>query len=629
MSLLELEGALGRTDAVMEPRVERTLREYVAAGGRPESAVQLLKEGYRGAWIAARGDSRGLGHAPFALFPRCVTLAVPYAGYAQMTLLVCGWLEETAEAAPPAAGGAQGAGPASSRDEYAFAEAVLRDRFDPAAVDEATKAQMGQAMPWFTALMETPRGRSLLYALAEQHRTCSTLGLAISLAWQKGYEDEVAGLGPAVASSFDIFHGVLRRQLDRILSAGEGAARDSAVAELRRLCASSPATYLFTQMLLASAAGGAGGAPLRRVAQELEAGLPGAATQQSDLLRRMVPLLARSAADTAAVAAAGRLVAAAQTPPLTAMLDAEAAALWRVYAPSAEAAEREAASAMDVDADGGSVPPAEAAPPAQAGPGLEALRVPAVVQALLREAFAAVARGGSGGASAESSASVRLLALACSAPDERAATRAALASAARMVAAAAQGATPDGDALSVIVATPVAAAGLAAAVARDLGDAEFYRRVHAPTALVSYIGMLSACAAQAGTHAHIADGLAAAMRTLGRAAMERSEQLLQLVPVLLRAGCVAPLLAMGERWVAGDFEPSLVRTFVALVLSVAAPPYSPQFAAAVLRLCDASGVGRGASPAADEFAAEVARAHARYQPPLGDAERRALDALLR
>ena len=557
-----------------------------------------------------------------------MTPASARAGYAQMTLLVCGWLEETAEAAPPAAGGAQGAGPAPSRDEYAFAEAVLRDRFDPAAVDEATKAQMGQAMPWFTALMETPRGRSLLYALAEQHRTCSTLGLAISLAWQKGYEDEVAGLGPAVASSFDIFHGVLRRQLDRILSAGEGAARDAGVAELRRLCASSPATYLFTQMLLASAAGGAGGAPLRRVAQELEAGLPGAAAQQSDLLRRMVPLLARSAADTAAVAAAGRLVVAAQTPPLTAMLDAEAAALWRVYAPSAEAAEREAASAMEVDADG-AVPPAEAAPPAQAGPGLEALRVPAVVQALLREAFAAVARGGSGGASAESSASVRLLALACSAPDERAATRAALASAARMAAAAAQGTAPDGDALAAVVATPVAAAGLAAAVSRDLGDAEFYRRVHAPTALVAYIGMLSAAAAQAGTHAHIVDGLAAAMRTLGRAAMERSEQLLQLVPVLLRAGCVAPLLAMGERWVAGDFEPSLVRTFVALVLSVAAPPYSPTFAAAVLRLCSASGVWRGASPRVDEFAAEVGRAHARYEPPLGEAERRALDMLLR
>ena len=64
-SLLELEAALGRTDAVMEPRVERTLREYVAAGGRPAAAVQLLSEGYRGALrlSSARRDRRGLGRA--------------------------------------------------------------------------------------------------------------------------------------------------------------------------------------------------------------------------------------------------------------------------------------------------------------------------------------------------------------------------------------------------------------------------------------------------------------------------------------------------------------------------------------------------------------------------------------
>ena len=61
-SLLELEAALGRTDAVMEPRVERTLREYVAAGGRPAAAVQLLSEGYRGACLRATRP-RGLGRS--------------------------------------------------------------------------------------------------------------------------------------------------------------------------------------------------------------------------------------------------------------------------------------------------------------------------------------------------------------------------------------------------------------------------------------------------------------------------------------------------------------------------------------------------------------------------------------
>ena len=546
-----------------------------------------------------------------------------------MTELVCGWLDDTADAAAAVEGAAPGSAPRG--DDYALAEAVLRERFDPAAVDEATKAQMGKPMPWFTALMETPRGRRLLYSLAEQHRTCTTLGMAISLAWQLGHQDEVAGLGPAAASSFDIFHGVLARQLDRILSATEGAQRDAAVAELRRLCASSPAAYLFTQMLLASAAAAEGGAPLRRVAQELQAGLPGAPEQRDELQRRMQSLLARSASDAAAIAAAGRLVVAAQTPPLTAMLDAEAAALWRVYAPSAEAAERDAlargsgngnGASMDVDAPA----PSEAAPPAE-GPSLDALRVPAVVQALLREAFAAVARGGAGATDAEAAAAVRLLALACAAPEERPATRAAIAAAARMAAAAAAGTSPDPETLSFVVATPVAAAGLAAALCRDLADAEFYRRVHAPVALVAYMAMLFAAAQQHSTHGYIVDGLATALRTLGRAAMERSEQLMQLVPVLLRAGCVTPLLAMGERWVAGgDVEPSLVRTFVSLILSVAAPPYSPAFAAGVLRVCG-SGSMFSNTPGVREFAAEVRRAHEAYDPPLSEAERMTLNSL--
>ena len=77
-SLLELEDALGRKDAVMEPRVERTLREYVAAGGRPAAAVQLLSEGYRGARPqGARGDGQGLGRVqrgPAAL-PAALTAA--------------------------------------------------------------------------------------------------------------------------------------------------------------------------------------------------------------------------------------------------------------------------------------------------------------------------------------------------------------------------------------------------------------------------------------------------------------------------------------------------------------------------------------------------------------------------
>ena len=68
--LLELERTLAAKDAVMEPGVMDSLRTYVASGGKPEAAIELLSENYR--------------------------------GYAQMSSLVCGWLELTEETEPSA-----------------------------------------------------------------------------------------------------------------------------------------------------------------------------------------------------------------------------------------------------------------------------------------------------------------------------------------------------------------------------------------------------------------------------------------------------------------------------------------------------------------------------------------------
>jgi hypothetical protein len=605
-----------------------------------------------------------------------------------MTSLVCRWLEDTSEAAPPASEAPSAAGPSSASaaapphsanastpaaaptpDEYHFAQCVVRERFDGALVDAAMN---WTAVPaWFLSLMASPRGRSLLYALAEQHRACNTLGLAISLAWQRGHVEEVSRLGATAAASFDIFHGVLTRRLAAVLDAGCAEARAEAVEELRRLCGGSPATYLFTQMLLGKLGGEPGGAPLRRLAQELEQGVPGATS--AALLRRMAPLLARSGADAAAVVAAGVVVEAAEANAPHATLTAAAGRLWNVYKASAgifiEAGAAAAgddgdaggggdadmrdddtgadagaadATAMEDDATRAPTPPPMPDAPGGAGggvegPGLEPLRVPAVLHALLRDAFSPSAARAPGAAappppSASSRgglpASMELLALSCAAPGaERAATRSALAAAARLAGAASQGAAPDPHALSQLVSVPVAAAGMVTWVRAELADADFYRRVHAGAALSAYVGLLSAAAAAApGTHPAIVDALAAALRVLGRGAPDRAEELLAVAPVLLRAGCVAPTLAAAERWAAADADPSLVRSFLASALAVAAPPYSRDFAAAVLRLCGRASMKRGAA-AVDTFATAVARAKGGWAPPLGAEEESALATL--
>ena len=46
--LLELERTLAAKDAVMEPGVMDSLRTYVASGGKPAAAIELLSENYRG-----------------------------------------------------------------------------------------------------------------------------------------------------------------------------------------------------------------------------------------------------------------------------------------------------------------------------------------------------------------------------------------------------------------------------------------------------------------------------------------------------------------------------------------------------------------------------------------------------
>jgi negative elongation factor C/D len=709
MSLLELEAKLREKDAIMEQNTCQTLREYVAAGGKPATAIDLLSDNYRGAWadgarfgvcaqarvrrrFARVSGGRRVRAALQRLRAARMRLHTPHAhthahartGYAQMTSLVCRWLEDTSEAAPPASEALGGAGPSSASasappppagaaaptpDEYHFAQSVVRERFDGALVDAAMN---WTAVPaWFLSLMASPRGRSLLYALAEQHRACNTLGLAISLAWQRGHVDEVSRLGATAAASFDIFHGVLTRRLAAVLDAGCADARAEAVEELRRLCGGSPATYLFTQMLLGKLGGEPGGAPLRRLAQELERGVPGATS--AALLRRMAPLLARSGADAAAVIAAGAVVEAAEAHAPHATLTAAAGRLWNVYKASAgiviEAGATTAgddgdaaggggdadmqddgmgadagaadATAMEDDAARAPTPPPPDAPGGAGGgvegPGLEPLRVPAVLHALLHDAFSpSAARAPGAAAPPPPSASARgglpasmeLLALSCAAPGaERSATRSALAAAARLAASASQGAAPDPHALSQLVSVPVAAAGMVTWVRAELADADFYRRVHAGAALSAYVGLLSAAAAAApGTHPAIVDALAAALRVLGRGAPDRAEELLGVAPVLLRAGCVAPTLAAAERWAAADADPSLVRSFLASALAVAAPPYSRDFAAAVLRLCGRASMKRGAA-AVDTFATAVARAKGAWAPPLGAEEESALATL--
>jgi negative elongation factor C/D len=585
-SLLELEKQLSAKDSVMEPHVAGVLRAYVADGGNPKTAVDLLADNFR--------------------------------GYAPMASLVCDWLSATDTAttdrAVPLNTAVPGPpGPEGSTYEYRFLEAVVRARFDGKRVDEETKRL--QATPkWFTDLMNSAQGRQLLYALAEQHRGCITVGLAIGHAWTLGHTDEVARLGAAAASKFDIFHSILRKRLDSVLHAPNESSRNEAIGELQRLCLGSPVTYLFVQMMLSRLACEPGGAPLRRVSHELEQ--TAAAQHGVQLMRSMAPLLASNDADGAAISAVYAFLAAFERTGSHARANVELASLWALYAPRSIQDTGVGAAPMDTDDAAAQMPT------------LEPLRLPGVITALLRAAFqpgVPVPRSVEGGLPP----AYELLALGCATAEERAATRSALVTSATACERAASGLAPQQDVADALKKAPVAAAGAVVWARHELGDPEYYRRVEAQPSHPAYMALLKCIAEVAPSqHGALVDVLSAAMRAMGRSVgPERTDATLRLVPTLLRCGCVIPLLASVKTW-AEEADRSTVRRFINAVLEVAAPPYSRAFAVEMLALCVSSGMPN-AGGLATAFVSEVSRAHkaGAFNPPLNAAEQRLLGSM--
>jgi TH1 protein len=92
--LSQLEQVFRQPDAVMEPNIFDTLCQYVAAHGKPRTAIELLCENYVGAsmrWmcIALLWPAHHV-NVLILTCRRCICT-----GFAQMGSLVCDWLTLT------------------------------------------------------------------------------------------------------------------------------------------------------------------------------------------------------------------------------------------------------------------------------------------------------------------------------------------------------------------------------------------------------------------------------------------------------------------------------------------------------------------------------------------------------
>ena len=681
--LLELERTLAAKDAVMEPGVMDSLRTYVASGGKPEAAIELLSENYR--------------------------------GYAQMSSLVCGWLELTEEnepsahkhagraaefsplspvaqlkdrggdasaaatpryygdeddtpqggttaprvdTTPPGSGFAAGVGAGAAvaealegwrgrvrRDEIFFLELLIRKTFDPRLVD-AVKGRP----TWLTQLLHSDRGRGVLFSLAEKHPNCLLITVAIQHAWQHGHADEVKALGPAAASYFSIFHELLADHFRDLISAGDDEARlAEATGAIRTACCQSLATYLFAQMMLADLANG-GDAGLgsaqatqsrafaTRVSQELRAAA--AAAHGASVVRRIAPLLAASDADAAAATVVGDLLQAADDfkrrrgtglaafPPetlrkLRAMYlddDEESAA-----APSGSLAAARLPEAPERSNEKASSEKPSTAP----------LQSPELLRALLDEAFRWDPNADPARNAEARARCFDLIARATCDDDEFGETRGKLAAVFDWCVGTTRGvplALEEGSSPFLeTVRHPVPAAGALAWVKSAMGNPEHYKQVHAAANTAAYLHIVSeTCKAHPRLRLEALETVTAAISAMGKGANEQTHlATLDVAVELVEHGLVLPALrAASEKW-RRVVDPSHLRYFAGEVLEVAGPPYSGAFAAAALELLRAANASGGMTRACDEFVEQCRRQRARgaLQPPLNEDLDEVLDRL--
>lgn len=260
--LNQVESFLRQPDAVMEPDILSRLRDYVAAQGNPQAAVEFLTDGY--------------------------------VGYAAAASLVCGWLKLTEkgeeddkvnhekkkqkhqssiEHQPHQSSTNPNNQNNKIKDEAYYLRKLAKERFDPKKFSGVFQAGGSGAPKWINGLIADPQGRQLIYHLAARHPDSLLLNFAIQkILRQPGREGEVAAVGSSLSGIFAVFHRMISAKIKAIATVTTKEQIQKLSAELAQSCCSSQHTYVYTQLLLYGLADHPefGGRYLR-VARDLEA----------------------------------------------------------------------------------------------------------------------------------------------------------------------------------------------------------------------------------------------------------------------------------------------------------------------------------------------------------------------
>ena len=229
--MTQLEAIFQRKDAVTEPRILETIKQYVAFGGKPQTVVEMLSESY--------------------------------VGYGPMINVVLNWNSKF------------GLAEATDYKEeeqdcfWKFLSQIVRDNFNPTAFSDVFSS--GGGIPeWFDELTVFPEGRQLIYDLTDQHRNCLFLNFAVHHILQQGFDKEVAAVGGSISGNFNVFNRLLIKKIEELYTA-EDENTDAVLNQLFQMCCADEIKYSYSRLVLSQSFDTPYGGYFRRFAEELEA----------------------------------------------------------------------------------------------------------------------------------------------------------------------------------------------------------------------------------------------------------------------------------------------------------------------------------------------------------------------
>mmetsp|Transcript_20904 Transcript_20904/g.30100 ORF Transcript_20904/g.30100 Transcript_20904/m.30100 type:complete len:878 (+) Transcript_20904:77-2710(+) len=210
-----LEEKLSARDAIMEPGVNRTINRYLtlAPEATPLMVVQKLSQGYT--------------------------------GYAQLTHIICSWIELASDGVAE-----------FDADEFVAQEvaALVKRKFHKDLADRLIDEQAAVPL-WLHDMMHKPTWRRLLIELFDEssNKGSALLGYCIRYLSGQGFHREIAHV-IREAEYFHVFNDLFKDTICRFGQALSGAACDDRaedlVGDLKRMCCSSEYMFIYAHALL-------------------------------------------------------------------------------------------------------------------------------------------------------------------------------------------------------------------------------------------------------------------------------------------------------------------------------------------------------------------------------------------